>query len=127
MQVRKIEQKVPEQLHRFTEDQKLALLLLQQMMVPVRMEATLAFTNSEVEATPTFESRDALLVSPATVTLTEAKTMLQVTNPHKHTYTLYSCLVVANFKVMTDSTSRSEFETKTTRENAALEQPPSEV
>ena len=73
----------------------------QQVMVPVRGEATYALTNSPVEATPSFERRDALLLSPALVNLTERETMLQITNPHSPTYEIDNCVSVANFKVMT--------------------------
>ena len=77
------------------------ILPFQQAMVPVRSVATYAPTNGAVKALPAIERRDALLVSPALFTLTEGKTMLQITNPHSHTYTLDSCVAVAIFKVMT--------------------------
>ena len=81
--------------------QKMLIPPFQQLMVPVRCEATFAPTNGAVEATPAFERRDALLAPPALVTLTDGRTMLEITYPHSHTYTLDSCVVVANFKVMT--------------------------
>ena len=56
--------------------QKMVKPPFQQLMLPARCEATYAPTNGAVEATPAFERRDALLVSPALVTLTEGKTML---------------------------------------------------
>ena len=52
-----------------------------QVMVPVRGEATYAPTKDAVEATPAFEGKAAILVSPALVTLTKGKTMIQITNP----------------------------------------------
>ena len=70
-------------------------------MVPVRGEATYAPTKNAVEATPASERRDALQVSTALVNLTKRKTMIQITNPHSHTYTLESFEAVANFTVMT--------------------------
>ena len=81
--------------------QKMVIPPFQQVMVPDRGETTYAPTNRAVEATPAFEKRDALLVSPALVTLTQWKTMLQITNPHNDTYTLDRFNAVANFKVMT--------------------------
>ena len=43
----------------------------QQVMVPVRAEATYAPTNCDVEATPAFERKYALMLSLALVTLTD--------------------------------------------------------
>ena len=43
----------------------------QEVMVPVRGEATYAATNGAVEATAAFERRDALLASPSLVTLSD--------------------------------------------------------
>ena len=73
MQVRK--KSVDKLMKSFTEvhtTQKMVVSLFQQVMVP-----TYALTNGAVEATPAFEKRDAVLVSPALVNLTEGKTMLQ--------------------------------------------------
>ena len=81
--------------------QKMVISPFQQVMVPDRGEAIYVPTNRAVEATPAFEKRDALLVSLALVTLTQGKTMLQITNPHNNTYTLDRSKAVANFKVMT--------------------------
>ena len=63
---------------------------LQQVVVAVRSEATYAPTNGVAEATSLFERQDALLNSPALVTLIEGKTVIQITNPHNNTYTLDS-------------------------------------
>ena len=72
-----------------------------QVMAPIRGEATYAPTTCAVDATPAFQRRDALPVSPALVTLTEGKMMLQITNSHNHTFTFNSCTAVATFKVIT--------------------------
>ena len=80
--------------------EKMVIPPFQKFMLPIRVEATYVLTNGAVEATTAFGKRDTLLVSPAMVTLTESKTMLQITNPRRHTYTLDSCVNVANFKVM---------------------------
>ena len=47
------------------------------------------------------KGRDASLVSPALVTPTYGKTMIQITNRPSQSYTLNSCIAVANFKLMT--------------------------
>ena len=70
-------------------------------MVPVTREATYAPTNAAVEMTLVFDRKDVSLVSPALVTLTEVITMIQVTIPHNHTYTLNSCVAVVRFQVIT--------------------------
>ena len=70
-------------------------------MLPIRGEATYAPTNGAVEAKPAFERRDALLVSPAPVTLTEETTMIQITYRYRHAYTLDKCVALANCKKMT--------------------------
>ena len=54
-----------------------------------------------MEATPAFDRKETLLVSPALVTLVEGRPTIQVTNPHNHTHTLDSCVAVANVEVMT--------------------------
>ena len=80
---------------------KMVIPPFQQVLVPARGEATYGTTNGGVEATSAFERRDALVVSPALVTLTEGKTMLHITNPHSHTYTVDKFVAVTNFKLMT--------------------------
>ena len=69
-----------------------------QVLVPIRGEVTYALTNGVLDATPAFERRDALLVSPALVTMITA---LLITSPNSHAHTLDSCVAVANFNVMT--------------------------
>ena len=73
----------------------------QKVMLPVQGEVTYAPPNGAVEATLAFERRNALLVSVALVTLTEVKTLLQITNPHKQTYKLKNRVTVAKFKLAT--------------------------
>ena len=88
----------------FLKKQKTQISLIprfQQLMETVRGEATYDTTNCVVEATHAFEKKEALVFSTALVTLTERKTLLQVTNTHNHTYTLGSCVAVATFKVIT--------------------------
>ena len=70
-------------------------------MAPFRSEATYALTNGAVEATPAFYRKDALLVSPALVTFTKGKMMLQSENLRNHTYTLEKCAAVENVKLIT--------------------------
>ena len=81
--------------------QKTVMQPFQQLMVPVKGEAPHALSDSAVEATPGFDRKEALLVSPALVTLVEGTMTMKVTNPHNHTYTLDSCVAVASFNVMT--------------------------
>ena len=64
---------------------KSAISPFQQVTLPFRGEATYAPTNGAVQANSAFERRDALLVSSPLVTLTEGKTMIQITYRHKHT------------------------------------------
>ena len=78
----------------------MAIPPFQQVMELVRGKAAYVLTNSVLEATPSFKRQDPLLVSSVLVIMTEGKTMLQITNPHNHTYTLDSSVAVANFKVM---------------------------
>ena len=73
----------------------------QQVMVPLRSEATDAPTGSALETSQAFEGKDPLLESPALVTLTEGKTKILATDSHSHTYLSDCCVAVANFKVMT--------------------------
>ena len=73
---------------------------VQKLRVPCRGEATNNPINGAVEATLAFERKNGTLVSPAQVTLTEGRTIIQVTNPHSHIYTLGSFLTVKNFRVM---------------------------
>ena len=74
---------------------------LQQITVPVRSEATYATTNGAAEATPALDRMEALLVSPAPVTLVEGRTTIQKTDHNNYIYTLVSCVAMAIFKVMT--------------------------
>ena len=81
--------------------QKIVIPPFQQLMVSIRSEATYAPRNGAVEATAAFDKKYALPFLPTLVISTDEKTMLLVTNPHNHTYTLESCLAVVYFNVMT--------------------------
>ena len=101
MQVRKNSKKNMKSFVELQTTQKMVIPPFQELMVLVRGEATYAPTNGVVKATLAFERRDALLVSPPLVTLTEGKMMLQITNPHIHTYTHDNCVAVDTFKLTT--------------------------
>ena len=77
--------------------QKIVIMLFKQVLVIVRG----APTSGSSQAEPAFERNDTLLVSPTLGTLTKGKTIVQVTNPDNHTYSLESCVAVANSKVTT--------------------------
>ena len=98
---RKSGSKYPNSLLELQTTQKMVIPPFQQVILPVLGEATYAPTNGALETTPTFERRDAFLVSSALVSMTQGKTMPQNTNPHNHTNTLNSCAALDNFKVMT--------------------------
>ena len=92
------------------------------MLVPVAIETPDAPTNAAVESTTLFESRDALMVSPALVNVTEGKMIPQVSNLHNHTYTVNSCVAAASCKVVKPQEAVKKISATGTR--ATREQPP---
>ena len=73
----------------------------QQVLEPVQRKATYALTHAIIRTTTAFEGNDMLLVLTELVSLTERKTMIQVTSLHNLINRLDSFVAVANFKLMT--------------------------
>ena len=76
---------------------------LHQVMIQVHSDADISRTTGTVEGTPAFMRKTCLLVSPALVDLDDGKTMIQVTNPNEHTFTLEANTNLAHFRIPTPS------------------------
>ena len=72
-----------------------------QVLIEVHSHADILRTTGTVEGTPAFMRKTCLLVSPAVVDLDDGKTMIQVTNPNEHVYTLEANTNLANFRIPT--------------------------
>ena len=72
-----------------------------QVLIEVHSDADISRTNGTVEWTPAFTRKPCLLVSPAVVDLDDGKTIIQVTNPNEHVYTLEANTNLANFRIPT--------------------------
>ena len=72
-----------------------------QVLIEVHSDADISRTTGTVEGTPAFMRKTCLLVSPAVVDLDDGKTMIQVTNPNEHVYTLETNTNLANFRIPT--------------------------
>ena len=72
-----------------------------QVLIEVHSDADISRTTGTVEGTPAFMRKTCLLVSPAVVDLDDGKTMIQVTNPNEHVYTLEANTNLANFRIPT--------------------------
>ena len=72
-----------------------------QVLIEVHSDADISCTTGTVEGTPAFMLKTCLLVSPAVVELNNGKTMIQVTNPNEHVYTLEANTNLANFRIPT--------------------------
>ena len=72
-----------------------------QVLIEVHSDADISRTTGTVEGTPAFMRKTCLLVSPAVVDLDDGKTMIQVTNPNEHVYTLEANTHLANFRIPT--------------------------
>ena len=71
------------------------------VLIEVHSDADVSCTTGTVEGTPAFMRKTCLLVSPAVVDLDDGKTMIQVTNPNEHMYTLEANTNLANFRIPT--------------------------
>ena len=102
MQVRKNSKiKDPNIFIRLQTTQKMVIDRSNKWWYPSQLRLPMFPRTSPWEATPAIGKRDATPVSPAVVSLTEGKTMLLITNPHSHTNTLDSYVVVSKYEVMT--------------------------
>ena len=72
-----------------------------QVLIEVHSDADISRTTGTVEGTPAFMRKTCLLVSPEVVDLDDGKTMIQVTNPNEHVYTLEANTNLANFRIPT--------------------------
>ena len=72
-----------------------------QVLIEVHSDADISRTTGTVEGTPAFMRKTCLLVSPAVVDLDDGKTMIQVTNPNEHVYTLKANTNLAHFRIPT--------------------------
>ena len=72
-----------------------------QVLIEVHSDVDISRTTGTVEGTPAFMRKTFLLVSPAVVDLDDGKTMIQVTNPNEHVYTLEANTNLANFRIPT--------------------------
>ena len=72
-----------------------------QVLIEVHSDADISRTTGTVEGTQAFMRKMCVLVSPAVVDLDDGKTMIQVTNPNEHEYTLEPNTNLANFRIPT--------------------------
>ena len=72
-----------------------------QVLIEVHSDADISRTTGTVEGTPAFMRKTCLLVSPAVVDLDDGKTMIQVTNPNEHVFTLEANTNLSNFRIPT--------------------------
>ena len=72
-----------------------------QIMLPVHSASYLTQATGTIEGTPAFMRKTCLLVSPGLNELTDGKTMIQVTNPNEHTFTLEANRNIAFFRIPT--------------------------
>ena len=72
-----------------------------QVLIEDHSDADISRTTGTVEGTPAFMRKTCLLVSPAVVDLDDGKTMIQVTNPNEHMYTLEANTNLAHFRIPT--------------------------
>ena len=70
-----------------------------QVLIEVHSDADMPRTTGTVEETPALIRKTCLLRSPAVVDLDDGKTMIQVTSPNEHVYTLEANTNLANFRI----------------------------
>ena len=70
-----------------------------QIRLPVHCTSDITQTTGAVEGTPVFMRETCLLVSSVIADLTDGKTMIQVTNPNEHTFTLDANRTIAFFRI----------------------------
>ena len=104
MQVRQqINKKVKTGLIDLYSSSRTTILPHHQVLIEVHSDADISRTTGTVEGTrtPAFMRETCLLVSPAVVDLDDGKTMIRVTNPNAHVYTLEANTNLANFRTPT--------------------------
>ena len=72
----------------------------QQIMIPMCANEEVSMSQRTVEATPSVTRKVALLVTPAIAKPGNNKTVIHITNPNDHTYTINPGSVLANFTVL---------------------------
>ena len=83
--------------------QKLLVPLLQQIKVLMCTVEDMNTSQGTVETNPSVNRKAALLVTPATVKLENNNTLIQVSNPSDHTYTISQGAALVNFTALTPS------------------------
>ena len=81
--------------------QKNVVSPFEQFIVPMCKNEEMSSSQGTIEATLSVNQKAALLVTPAIVKLENNTSVIQITNPNNHTYTISSGAVLANFTNLT--------------------------
>ena len=79
----------------------------QQVFIPVVAEKDIGTVTSRIEASPAFERKTELIVSPSMSAIRERQSYVQVTNQLDHTITIHQNTTFGVFKILTTIQTRN--------------------
>ena len=87
--------------------QKNVVSPFQQFILPMCTNEEMSSSQGTIEATPSVNQKAALLITPAIVKLENNTSVIQITNPNNHTYTISPGAVLANFTNLTPNPAKN--------------------